>query len=104
MACVKVVSEMTPKRIIREREGYERLGCGRTKFRRDYVVRDASKPNVPGTEIKRLKPIPLGERNIGFLEAELEALIDALVALRDAKPGRPRKPAAAEQDRKNAAP
>ena len=39
---------------------------------------------APG--VKRLKPIPLGPRNKGFLESELDALIDALAALRDAQP------------------
>jgi hypothetical protein len=74
------------KRIVREREGRTALACGKTKFREQYVLRDPSDPYVPDTttRIKRLRPIKLGARNVGFLSTELEALIDALAAQRDA--------------------
>jgi predicted DNA-binding transcriptional regulator AlpA len=75
---------MTPKRIIRPKEAMSRLSCGRTKFYSDYV------------RTGRLRLIPLGPRNVGILESELDALIDQLVAERDAAPprrGRPRNAA-----------
>jgi hypothetical protein len=62
------------------------LGCGKTKFETDYRFHSADDPFVKGTEIPRLKALPLGERNIGFLEHEADALIDALAELRDAEP------------------
>jgi predicted DNA-binding transcriptional regulator AlpA len=74
---------MRPKRIVREPEVCSRLGCRRTKFRVDYRFNDPANPNVPGTDIPRLRPIPLGPRNVGYLDQEIDDLIDALVELRD---------------------
>jgi predicted DNA-binding transcriptional regulator AlpA len=74
---------MKPKRIARRKEACARLGCGKTKFDEDYEYHDPADPCVPGTEIPRLKPIHLGPRNVGFLDAEIDELIDALAALRD---------------------
>jgi predicted DNA-binding transcriptional regulator AlpA len=70
------------KRITRPKEGYHRLGCGHTKFWEDYVLNDPDDPFVPNTKIPRLKRIPLGPRNIGFLDSEIDELIDALAAER----------------------
>jgi len=39
-----------------------------------------------------VKPIPLGERLIGFLEHEIDELIDALAELRDERQGIVRTP------------
>ena len=39
-----------------------------------------------------MKPIPLGERLIGFLEHEIDELIDALAELRDERQGIVRTP------------
>jgi predicted DNA-binding transcriptional regulator AlpA len=75
---------MKPKRIVRQKEVYGRLGCGHTKFEHDYKYHEGGEENVPGTNVPRLKPIPLGPRNIGFLDNEIDNLIDALAALRDA--------------------
>jgi len=69
---------MKPRRIVREKEACARLACGRTKFREDYKLNDPADPHVPGTEIPRVKPIPLGPVNVGFLDHEIDALIDAL--------------------------
>src|SRR5262245_30754924 len=80
---------MKPKRIVREREAHDRLGCGRSKFRRDYVLRDPDDPCIPGTQIKRLRPVPLGVRNHGFLDRELDDLVDAFAAERDRPSKRP---------------
>jgi hypothetical protein len=72
------------KKIIRPKEGWARLGCGHTKFGTDYVLKTPAEPYVAGTRIKRLKPIRLGPRNIGFLESDVDALITALASQRDA--------------------
>jgi hypothetical protein len=72
-----------PKRIVREKEGREALACGKTKFRSDYVLRDPEDPFVPETKVKRLRPLRLGPRNVGYLSDEVDALITALAALRD---------------------
>ena len=67
-----------PRRILRLKEAYDRLACGHSKFHDDYRFHHASEPYVPGTEIARLKPIRLGPTNIGFVEHEVDRLIDAL--------------------------
>jgi predicted DNA-binding transcriptional regulator AlpA len=74
------------KRIVREPEACDRLGCKRTKFREDYRLNDPAEPFVPDSEIPRLKPVPLGTRNLGFLDHEIDQLIDALAKLRDTAP------------------
>jgi hypothetical protein len=77
---------MKPRKIIREPDTFGRLGCKRTKFREDYRLNDPNNPYVPNTKIPRLRPLSLGPRNVGFLEHELDALIDALAKLRDTAP------------------
>jgi hypothetical protein len=73
------------KKILRPNDALERLACGRTKFDEDYRHHSNDDPYVPGTDdVPRLKAIPLSERNIGYLESEVDALVDALVARRDA--------------------
>ena len=78
---------MKPKRIVREPEAYSQLGCRRTKFRTDYRFNDPANPNVPNTDIPRLRPISLGPRNRGYLDSEIDQLIDALAERRDAPNG-----------------
>jgi hypothetical protein len=70
-------------RIVREIEAADRLCCKRSKFRRDYLLRDLRDPYIPNTQnkIKRLRPIRLGKRNFGLLEHELDAVIRAIAAL-----------------------
>lgn len=89
-----------PKRIVREPEACSRLGCQRTKFREDYRLNDlvadpndpSTGPNVPNTNIPRLRPVPLGVRNVGYLDGEIDQLIDALAKLRDTAPVGTRPP------------
>jgi predicted DNA-binding transcriptional regulator AlpA len=67
------------KIILRLKQVLNRLACGKTKFDDDYRHHSDDDPYVTGAPgVKRLKPIPLGERNIGFLEHEVDELIDAL--------------------------
>ena len=69
---------MKPKRIVRPKEAWKKLGCGHSKFEEDYRFHTPDDPFVPGTNIPRVKGVPLGPRNVGFLEHELDALIEAL--------------------------
>ena len=91
---------MKPKRIVREPEACDRLGCKRTKFRDDYRLNDPANPNVPNTPIPRLRPVPLGPHNIGFLDDELDELITALAELRDTVPAAKRTTRVFITDRK----
>jgi hypothetical protein len=79
---------MKPRTILRPKATWKKLACGKTKFETDYRFHSDDDPFVPGTEIPRLKALPLGERNIGFLEHEADALIDGLAELRDVEPAR----------------
>jgi predicted DNA-binding transcriptional regulator AlpA len=74
---------MKPRKILRPKEAMTRLGCGHTKFYNDYVYRKGGDENVPGTSVRRLHSVPLGPRNVGLLEHEIDDLIDALTELRD---------------------
>jgi predicted DNA-binding transcriptional regulator AlpA len=62
-----------------------RLGVARTKFYKDYVAHEGDEQFVPATNVPRLRPIPLGERAVGFPEHEVDAFVDALCAFRDAQ-------------------
>lgn len=59
-----------PKRVLRAKECWTRLGVKRDTFYTNFV------------KTKRLKMFPLGKRAKGALEADLEALIDELAAQR----------------------
>ena len=77
---------MKPRKLLRPKQMWAKLGCGKTKFDEDCRHRRDDDPFVPGTTIKRLKPVPLGERNIAYVEHEGDELIDALAKLRDSAP------------------
>jgi predicted DNA-binding transcriptional regulator AlpA len=55
-----------PRRILRPKEAQLRLGVGHTKFYADYV------------NTGKLRLVRLGQRAVGVLEHELDALIDQL--------------------------
>jgi len=57
-----------PKRILRPKEAWERLGIKRQKFYEDFV------------NTGRIKLFPLGKRAKGCLEAEVERVIDEMAA------------------------
>ena len=72
------------RRILRAKEAWAKVACGKTKFEEDYRHHSDNDPYVTGTkDVLRLKEIPLGDRLIGFLEHEVDALIDALARRRD---------------------
>ena len=86
-----------PGKIERRKVAAARIGIGPTKFAEDYVDRGGhSDPFVPGTNgmVMRVRPVPLGERAVGFFDDEIDRLIEQLRAWRNAAPRVP--PRAAE--------
>ena len=75
-----------------ERKGVTagRLGVGITKLDEDFVDYGDGKDKVPDTDIKRLRPVRLGKKAVGFLSDETDALIEALRQRRDTTPPPPR--------------
>ena len=71
-------------RILRPREAWQTLGVGRTNFTDNYVYREGAGATVPGTNVPRLRPVPLGPRAVGFFNDEIQNLIEALRHHRDA--------------------
>ena len=71
------------KRIIRPREAWQKLGIGRTNFHDNYLLKEGGGEHVPGTNVRRLRPVPLGPRAVGFLNDEVDAVIEGLRAFRD---------------------
>jgi hypothetical protein len=69
--------------IVRPDAAQQRLGLKSSHFDEHFVWHKDDEPNIPGTNIPRLKPVPLGVRAIGFFSDELDSLITALRALRD---------------------
>jgi predicted DNA-binding transcriptional regulator AlpA len=72
--------------ILRPKVTQARLGLGKTIFNDNYVDhgRDGE-ACIPGTDIPRLRPVPLGPRCIGFPSDEVDQLLERLRALRDAQ-------------------
>jgi hypothetical protein len=91
--------------ILRAKDIYGRgnpIPVGHSKFYQDFVESDPAEPNIRGTDIPRLKAVPLGERAKGFFSDEVAALLDALGKLRGAKIVWPKKPAVTSPKRKKA--
>src|SRR4051812_18635871 len=63
------------KKILRLPEVRERLGVGRTTLYERFV------------RTGRLRPVQIGPRAIGFVECDVDGIIDELVAQRDATGG-----------------
>jgi predicted DNA-binding transcriptional regulator AlpA len=63
-----------PRRVIRPREAWQRLGVKHTAFYERFV------------NTGRLRLIRLGPRAVGVVEDELDALIGQMIAERDAAP------------------
>jgi predicted DNA-binding transcriptional regulator AlpA len=66
-------STARPKRLLRPKEAWSRLGCKRTKFYEDYV------------KTGRLRLVTLGPKSKGAVEDEVDSLIDELIAARDSE-------------------
>jgi hypothetical protein len=61
------------------------LGVGNTHFYEAYVYRGDDE-FIPGTDVRRLRPVPLGERAVGYFVDEIQALAADLRRWRDANP------------------
>jgi predicted DNA-binding transcriptional regulator AlpA len=70
-------------RILRLREAWQTLGIGRTNFFDNYLYREGGDETVPGTNVRRLRPVSLGPRALGIFFDELQATIEALRHHRD---------------------
>jgi hypothetical protein len=58
------------------------LPVGKSKFWADYVLRSEDDVYIPGTSVKRLRPIALGPKARGFDDDEINAVISGLRAER----------------------
>jgi hypothetical protein len=71
-------------RIVRKKQVLERTNVQLSYLDERLILRNPDEPDVPGivrndgSPIKRLKSIPLGARAVGFLESDVDALIEAL--------------------------
>jgi hypothetical protein len=63
-----------------------KIPVGHSKAYEDYIARPGRESNIPGTNIPKLRLIPLGPRAVGGREDEVDAIVDALSALRDTTP------------------
>jgi hypothetical protein len=74
--------------ILRKRAAAQKVGVGLTKFDGDFVHKDDNDPFVPGTndKVRRVRPVALGGRAVGFFDDELDVLIEGLRQGRDSKP------------------
>jgi predicted DNA-binding transcriptional regulator AlpA len=65
--------------ILRQPAACERLGVGKTVFHAKFVGEGV----VPGTNVPRLRPVPLGLRSVGYFSDEIDALIEGMRRWRD---------------------
>jgi hypothetical protein len=73
--------------IERPGDAARRLGIGLTKFYEDFIDHGDGDV-IPGTDIPRLRAVPLGAVSTGFFSDEVDRLIEALRRWRDAAPRR----------------
>ncbi len=70
--------------MLRPKMARGRVAVGKTKFDEDFVDHGRhGETFIPGTTIRRLRPVRLGPRCIAFPSDEVDALIEALRAHRD---------------------
>jgi hypothetical protein len=50
----------------------------RAKGYRDFLLRDPADPNIPGTNILRLRPVHLGGKSVGISSDEIQRVVLAL--------------------------
>ena len=75
--------------VLRPRLACAKIGVGRSNFHENFVLREGGPAHLPGTTIPRLKPIILGPRARGFIDDEVDALIEALCTWRDSAAAHP---------------
>ena len=79
---------MTPKRALRPNQIYgpgNPLPIGRSKFNTDIVFHEGGEACIPGTNIPRLRLTRLGPRIVVAFADEVDAIVEALRAERDAR-------------------
>jgi hypothetical protein len=65
----------------KNKEGVRQKGVfdvSRSKGYRDYILTDPADPNIPGTDVLRLRPIHLGGKSVGVSEDEIQRVVLAL--------------------------
>jgi hypothetical protein len=74
------------RRIERKKDAAGRVGVSVTTFTEKFVDRGGGDPFVPGTDgkVKRVRPVAMGERWVGFFSDEIDQMIEEIRALRDA--------------------
>ena len=70
--------------ILRPKPTWQQLGIGRTTFYKDYVKREGGDEFIPNTTVPRLRPIELSTKTSGFVDDEVDAVIEGLRKERDA--------------------
>jgi hypothetical protein len=81
--------------VLRPQQIYGRGGklpISKTMFWDRIVLHDPADPYIPGTRIRRLRLAKLGARAVVAFADEVDAIIDALRAARDASPLKPARP------------
>ena len=71
--------------ILRPGAAWQRLGIKRSIFYTNYVARPGGSEFVPNTAVRRLRPVPLGKVAAGFIDDEIDAVINGLRAERDTR-------------------
>jgi predicted DNA-binding transcriptional regulator AlpA len=69
--------------ILRPRAAWLKVGVGRSNFHENYTFKKGGGECVPNTNVPRLRPVVLGPRARGFLDDEVDALIEGLRRQRD---------------------
>lgn len=66
------------RRIERKKAAAARVGVGVTTFTEKFVDRGGGDSDVPGTggKVKRVRPVAMGERWVGFFSDEIDQLIE----------------------------
>src|SRR5262245_17956158 len=77
----KVGTKPNGKPVFERRVG--RLGIGKTNFFLNFVHHSDDDPNVPGTDVPRLKLLRLAVNAAAAFDDEIDALIEGLRRFRD---------------------
>jgi hypothetical protein len=71
--------------ILRPKPTWERLGVGKSHFYHRFVYRPGGPKIVEGTKaVPRLHPVPISERIQGFVDVEVDDVIQRIREERDA--------------------
>jgi hypothetical protein len=77
------------RRMLRPRKIYgpgNPIPVSRSSFYQNYVFQPGRSEFIPGTNVKRLRLAKISERAVAAFEDEIELLVEALRAERDARP------------------